>query len=395
MAHTVSLAGNGFITTPTAGTGATEIINRGGLTNWLNANTVISVYFRMDGAGSVTVELKASLPGSKTSTVKVTIDGKPFTVDLAGTATKNYPVGTVDIAAPGYVRVDLQGDVKNGRFFGRVSALDLTTTAALSYATNPTNYNFSRRGPSVHLNFNVPADTEYFYNEVTVPAGEDNIGSYFMVAGFDGGYSGMQVKSATERWMIFSVWDAKNGQKTTLESKGAGVVDNTFSGEGTGGHCHLVFNWIAGNTYKFITRVRPDAGTSDSLYSAWFFAPETNAWRYLATWRRPSTTTYQANVHCFLENFLADRGYFGRRALYNNQWALDINGIWSEIITARYTGDATATTKQRLDFAGGLENDQFYLRNGAFFSDFVSVNQEFTRTATGQQPTVDVGTLPM
>jgi hypothetical protein len=50
------------------------------------------------------------------------------------------------------------------------------------------------------------------------------------------------------------VWDADNGAKTTLVSKGAGVVDNSFGGEGTGGQSYLVYNWIAGNTYRFITR---------------------------------------------------------------------------------------------------------------------------------------------
>jgi hypothetical protein len=47
-----------------------------------------------------------------------------------------------------------------------------------------------------------------------------------------------------------------------------------------------------------------------------------------------------------------------------------------------------------MDYAGGVESGKFYLRNGAFFADYVALNQNFTRTATGVQPTVDVGTLP-
>jgi hypothetical protein len=60
----------------------------------------------------------------------------------------------------------------------------------------------------------------------------------------------------------------------------------------------------------------------------------------------------------------------------------------------RLTGDATVTNAQRMDYAGGLENGRFYLRNGGFFADYVPVNQNFTRPATGQQPTVDVNSLP-
>ncbi|EKM48721.1 uncharacterized protein PHACADRAFT_33771, partial [Phanerochaete carnosa HHB-10118-sp] len=120
----------------------------------------------------------------------------------------------------------------------------------------------------------------------------------------------------------------------------------------------------------------------------------TNAWRYIATWKRPSTTTYQSGVYSFLENFIDTRGYVGRHVQYGNQWARNTNGAWSEITTGRFTGDATANNAQRMDYAGGLENGHFYLRNCGFFSDFVPLNRDFTRLAAGTQPTVDVNTLP-
>lgn len=386
----VALAGNGFITTVPPGT--VEVINSNGLANWNNANTITSIYFRMASAGSVTVGLNAYLAGSNNSTVRVTVNGTAFTVQLAGTTPRTYPVGIISVTAPGYVKVDLQGVSKDGAFFGDVSGLSVTTASALNFANDAANYYWSRRGPSVHMNYTVPANSEYFYNEVTVPVGQDAVGSYFMAAGFDGGYSGIQVRE-NDRWILFSVWDADNGQKTTLVSKGAGVVDNSFSGEGTGGQSYLVFNWVAGNTYKFITRIRPD-GAGSTLYSAWFFAPELNTWRYLATWKRPATTAYQSGTHSFLENFIDTRGYVGRRVLYNNQWARNVNGTWSELTTGRFTGDATANNAQRMDYAGGIESGRFYLRNCGFFADYVPLNQTFNRPATGQQPTVNVNTLP-
>ncbi|KAJ8079057.1 hypothetical protein PM082_013344 [Marasmius tenuissimus] len=387
---TVALAGNAFLTTISAG--AAEVINDNGLANWNSSNTICSAYFRMTSAGSVTIGLNAYLAGSNKSTVKVTINGTAFTVQLAGTTAKTYNVGTVNVAAPGYVKVDIQGVTKDGGYFGDVSALSVTTSSALTYANDPVNYYWSRRGPSVHMSYTVPANSEYFYNEVTVPASQDVVGSYFMVAGFSGGYSGIQVKE-NERWVLFSVWDADNGRKTTLVSKGKGVVDNTFGGEGTGGQSYLVFNWVAGNTYKFITRIRPD-GSGSTLFSAWFFAPESGSWRYLATWKRPSTTTYQSGVHSFLENFIDTRGYTGRRVQYGNQWARNVNGTWSEVTAGHFTGDATATNAQRMDYAGGVENGRFYLRNGGFFADYVPLDQNFNRPATGSRPTVDVNTLP-
>jgi hypothetical protein len=89
--------------------GAVEVINSDGLANWNNANTITTAYFRMASAGSVTVGLNAYLAGSNNSSVKVTIHGTAFTVQLAGTTAKTYPVGTVNVTAPGYVKVEHAG----------------------------------------------------------------------------------------------------------------------------------------------------------------------------------------------------------------------------------------------------------------------------------------------
>ncbi|PPQ86405.1 hypothetical protein CVT25_003585 [Psilocybe cyanescens] len=362
-----SVAGNAFITTASAG--ASEVINDNGLANWNSASTITSAYFRMASAGSATIGLDAYLAGGNNSTVRITVNGTAFTVQLAGTAPKTYPVGTINVAAQGYVKVDLQGVTKDWRCVGLECDRGLC--------------NQLRQRPRKLL--------------LVIPrpiVGQDVVGSYFMVAGFDGGYSGIQVKE-NQRWVLFSVWDADNGQKTTLVNKGAEVVDNSMGvgGEATGGQVYLVFNWVAGNMYKFITRTRPD-GAGSTLYSAWFFAPESNTWRYLATWERPSTTAYQSGTYSFLENFIDTKGYTGRRVLFGNQWARNVNGTWSELTAARYTGDATASNAQRMDYAGGVDSRRFYLRNGGLFADYVSLNQNFTRAATGLKPTVDVGTLP-
>lgn len=387
----VALPGNAFVTA--AGAGATETITANGLANWTSASTVSSAWFRMAQAGSASIGLDASLAGGKSSTVRVTVNGTPFEVKLNRGPQKTYAVGTLSLPA-GYIRVDLQGVSKDGAYFGDVAGIKVTTASSLNYANDPANYYWSRRGPSVHLGYTVPANTEYFYSEVTVPAGQDAIGSYYMANGFNGGYFGIQVKSPAERWVLFSVWDADNGAKTSLVGKGAGVVDNSFGGEGTGGQAYLVYNWAAGNTYRFLTRVRPDgAGATD--FSAWFFAPELGTWRYIATWKRPSTTTYHAGVYSFIENFIDTKGYLGRQAEHGNQWARSTAGAWSEILGARFTGDATAVNGQRLDYAGGLRDGRFYLRNGGFFSNYVPLNQSFTRPATGSAPAVNVDTLPL
>jgi hypothetical protein len=387
---TVALAGNAFITSGNEG----AVINERGLAGWSNPAAVASTYFRVAEAGPVQVALDASLADGGNSTIRVKINGAPFDVKLAGKDRKTYAVGTVNVATAGYVKVDLQGLSRVKATFGEVSALKVTAGAALTYANDPANYYWSRRGPSVHMGYTVPANTEYFYNEMTIPVGQDAIGSYFMANGFGQGYMGIQVKSPSERWILFSVWDADNGAKTTLVSKGEGVIDNAFGGEGTGGQTYLSYNWAAGTTYRFITRARPD-GKGGSDYSAWFYAPETGKWRYIATWKRPAISTYLTGVHSFLENFIDTLGYTERRVQFGNQWARNASGTWSEVTAGRFTGDATATNAQRMDYAGGLENGKFYLHNGGFFADYVKTSQNFTRPATGQAPAVDVSALPM
>jgi hypothetical protein len=171
------------------------------------------------------------------------------------------------------------------------------------------------------------------------------------------------------------------------------VVDNTFGGEGTGGQSYLVFNWQAGNTYKFLTQGKPD-GAGNTVFSSWFFAPETGSWRFIASWKRPNTNTYLTGLYSFLENFNPEYGWQGRKAFYNNQWARNAAGVWTEILNTTFTADATAQNQQRKDYAGGVENGKFFLRNCGFFADFVNYNTGFSRPPTGQQPVVDLNNLP-
>ncbi len=391
--YTVPLGGNAFITH--AAPKATEQVVDAGLANWSDPSTVVSTYFYPRAAGALHVALVGSLNGATSSTVKVTIDGSAYRVTLGGSAQKTYDVGTVYLAHPGYVKVELQGVSKKGGYFGDIAAIQVSGSATASgvyYANDAANFYWSRRGPSVHLGYTVPANTAYFYNEVKVARGDDPVGSYFMANGFNSGYFGMQVNSAKERRMLFSVWDADNGAKTTLVRKGPDVVDNGFGGEGTGGQSYLVFDWKAGHTYKFITRAQPD-GAGNTQFSAWFYAPETKAWRFIATWQRPSTNSYLAGVYSFVENFDDSAGYVGRKGSYANQWARSSDGHWSEVTAARYDTDPTGENKQRMDFAGGVEDGHFFLRDGGFFSATV-FDQNVTRPATGVAPDVDVSKLP-
>ena len=58
------------------------------------------------------------------------------------------------------------------------------------------------------------------------------------------------------------------------------------------------------------------------------------------------------------------------------------------------TADNTARKGYRVDYDGGMKNNQFYLRNCGFFDDNAILNQKFTRPLKGKAPIIDFAKLP-
>ncbi|WP_276833346.1 DUF3472 domain-containing protein [Chryseobacterium cucumeris] len=404
LASEVPLAGNAFITE--SATGSTETITNSGLENWTSENTVVSTYFKVSNAGILSISLKANIPLGN-SNVKVTINGVSQNVSINSSSYQIYSVGDFNVS-PGYVKVDLQGLTKTGNYFGNVSHIIFDGPAALGnnvFCNDPNYYYWARRGPSCHLAYTVPTsnDVLYYYNEVKIPAGEDKIGSFFMVNGFQEGYFGIQVNSETERRVLFSVWspfptdDPNNipeDHKIKLNCKGTDVVTGEFGNEGAGGKSYLQFNWQPDVTYKFLLKGQPD-GTGKTDYSAWFFAPELGIWKLIASWKRPFTNTYLKSFYSFTENFYPDYGYLGRKAEYGNQWVQTLQGEWLPISQAKFTVDATYTANQRVDASGGTVNNTFFLRNGGFTNEVTPLNFYFNVATPTQAPDINVNDLPI
>lgn len=389
----IPLGGNAFVTQK--GKSSTPKITTQGLKNWSDSMSIISIFFRVERSGELHLGIRSeTVPGE--ATIKLSVGKEVFVVDLSKGVNKTDFAGSVSVANPGYVRVDLQGIKRTGTFFANISDLLIGGAASegsVIFANDPENFYWSRRGPSCHLNYSTPdEDKEYFYSELTVPKGEDKLGSYFMANGFGEGYMGIQVNSATERRILFSVWDPDNG-KTTLIKKGTGVHAGGFGGEGTGGQSYLVFNWKAGVTYKFLTRGQPD-NKGNTIYTSWFFDPDRDSWKLIASWKRPNTHTWLTRFHGFLENFIPNEGYQERKALWGNQWVRLANGNWVEVTECKFTIDATGRNKQRMDYAGGIENNRFFLRMGGFFNETVLPDTKFSKARSQKPPGINLNNLP-
>jgi hypothetical protein len=376
--------------------------------DWSSTAVVLRTYFRVEKAGKIDIGIRCRVTGGTTE-LQSTFNKQSKNIVLKNTTKSVVYIQSVDVPSPGYYYIDLKGVKKSEEVFAQIDAVMLGGSATSSgvNAVGEEYFYWGRRGPSVHLSYEVPAgasDILYFYNEITVPTGNDVIGSYFMANGFAEGYFGFQVNSATERRVLFSVWspyqtdnpnDIPADQRVLLLAKGSGVTTNDFGNEGSGGQSYLVYNWQAGNTYRFLLKGQP-AGNDKTNYTAYFYAPEAGVWKLIASWQRPKTNTYLKRPHSFLENFVTHTGPIVRKAYYNNQWIYDTNGKWHELTVAKFTADQTAMTKNRMDYAGGIADgtNGFYMKNCGFFSDFTQTGSLHTRVAKGTEPQIDFNTFP-
>ncbi|MBS1656337.1 MAG: DUF5077 domain-containing protein, partial [Bacteroidetes bacterium] len=192
---------------------ASEKVTDTGWENWKDESAVWSTYMSISKPGILKLAVSLQVPSGK-SQLKWTLNGISKIITVSGALEKEYTIGEWPISKPGYIKIDAQGINKTGPLFANVSSLAIegsVTGGKVSFVkNNDGNYFYwGRRGPSVHINYDLSAindDIEWFYNEITVPAGNDVVGSYFMADGFAEGYFGMQVNSPTERRVLFSVW---------------------------------------------------------------------------------------------------------------------------------------------------------------------------------------------
>ena len=350
-----------------------KIVSEEGIKNWESSETILRTYFKVQKAETFNVALKAKVNLGK-ATIKVSVNGVSKQIVISNTEFDEVFVGDFTIEHPGYYFVEFQGVQKEGATFGEISEVIIEgNTAQCNIKYIKEDFYYGRRGPSVHLNYEVPSeakDVQYFYNEMTIPQGNDVVGSYFMATGFAEGYFGIQVNSQTERRVLFSVWspfktdDPKSipdDKKIILLKKGNEVISNDFGGEGSGGQSIRVFNWKSDTTYKFLLKAKPSVNNSTD-YTAYFYAPEIGEWELMASFRRPMTSTYIKSPHSFLENFIPSTGDQTRMVKYSNQWLRDRNGKWHKVKNAKFTADATARKESRLDYMGGIENNDFFLK---------------------------------
>lgn len=403
LMQVIPLGGNAWVNAP-------DTITDEGLLNWKNPKSTPNVYFRVSVAQDIKVSLRLRVPQGE-SKIGIKAGENYIFKKVSNRAFDTIEMGTIHLKHAGHVKIELKGMSKTGAVYADISDLIIQTKqpdADIAYVKQGSSFHFGRRGPSVHLRFTVPDDkktkVKWFYNQIIVPKGRDVIGSYFMADGFGQGYFGMQVNSATERRVLFSVWSPFNTEdpksipdsmRIKLVKGGAGVHIGEFGNEGSGRQSYMHYPWEAGKAYGFLLKAEPDAAKNSTTFTAYFEDVAAGKWFLVASFNRPQKATYLTSLYSFVENFEPENGDKTRKALFTNQWIGDSDNTWQQLTGAVYTGDATAKANYRKDYAGGVEGDKFYLQNGGFFDGFIKLSTPFTRAAVSAKPVIDINNLPV
>jgi hypothetical protein len=306
-----------------------EMFQAGGVQNWTDAKQQLSYYFYARKAGdlSIGLNLKNGVTGGS---LQVAVAGQKFLVRVPASKTfKSVGAGTVHLADSGFYTITISALKKSGPGDRRYPIPFSLRSAGGQPAFQCEVQEKCRVGSP-----EVPArgfcKSNSFYNEITVPAGFDPVHTYYMACGFARGYFGIQVNSNTERRVIFSVWDAgkeaadrskvADSNKVQLLAKGADVFADGFGNEGTGGHSHWVYPWKTGQTYRFLVTALADSASQTTIYTGFFFVPEVQRWKLIASFRAPFDGKNLRSLYSFNENFDGSNGQLQRKALFSNQW---------------------------------------------------------------------------
>lgn len=367
--------------------------------NWKQAVKQIHFFVKIRKPGELRIQLqfanKWALP------VRVSVGATMLKALLpATTKFSTIKLGKVLIADTGFVQITLSVPKNTTKMQASIAGILLGGTAVehMHYNHKP-----RRNAASVHLKYPVAdsVKTVSFYNEITVPAGYDPIHTYYMACGFARGYFGIQVNSEKERRVIFSVWDAGNEaldrnkvgaeNRVVLLAKGDGVIANDFGNEGTGGHSHFVYPWKTQTTYKFLVTALTDSASQTTIYSGYFYLPEQEKWKLIASFSAPKDGKYLRNLYSFSENFVGINGQLERKALFGNQWIQNgANGQWQELTEARFSYDVTGKMGDRIDYGAGVApTGAFELWHGGFKNATANYGQSFVRPAQQNKPVID------
>lgn len=259
-------------------------------------------------------------------------------------------------------------DIKQSRFIGALLGITLSLTLS-AFAAEDAPPKPPRAARSVHLGYPGPEGV-LFHNEMVIE--KSTAGSYFMAAGWNTGYFGLQELADHRKVVIFSVWDPTKGndpKAVKLEEQveclyqAPDVRIRRFGGEGTGGQCMADYDWQLGQTNRFVVTAKIEG--EKTAYSGYLWQPAEQKWKQLVTFRTRSGGLPMHGMYSFVEDFRRDTQSVKevRRARFSGGWVQNAKGEWTSLAKARFTASsATWEAKDTID--AGRDGDWFYLMTG-------------------------------
>ncbi len=176
---TVPAGGNTYLlSVPLSSEQSRGGLQRNGSLSWPNPDAVFALYVHVDRAASLELAIEArNTDGSSKLNVSVLDTSKE--IDVSNKEFQQLSWGKLNVKESGYIQVQVKGIEKSGQSFGEIKGLVIKSSTpdvkVTSVATNEGNmFYWGRRGPSVHIRYSVPKDTdiEYAYSEIKVDSSQ-------------------------------------------------------------------------------------------------------------------------------------------------------------------------------------------------------------------------------
>lgn len=294
-----------------------------------------------------------------------------------------------------------------------------------------TYYTTNYGAPAVHLSYpNQNANNiEWSLGEVMIKPEACRPDMYYMVSGFSGGYSGIQVSGDFDlahpkgNTFLFSVWsDFKTEDSSQIPDdyqpwtdairQGDDMRDEGFGNEGSGVHANWYYKWNPNTIYKILIH-QENLGTvrrngkdypNCKAYTCWLYVPEEGGWNFFVRYVRPNDNRSSLGIpSSFVENPSGTHSSSKYRGYYRHWIRYKGGNEWVSLINGHFTTTGANEVHPRYDIGIGHENinDQngyggnfFYIFSGGFTVNTGKngLNDYLERSI--DTPNIDLTTLP-
>lgn len=251
------------------------------------------------------------------------------------------------------------------------------------------NENATRRSPYIYGWFTLPEDTRYTeymidFKAEHLPKGTYcSLGNWYMdysylekqyesvrVESSIHAYAGFQNTDKDEKVAIMSFWDVfckdYSGNETILRPTRTYPLETDgsedFTGEGTGTHCIVPYEWKAGKWYRMHLVSFPSQQTGNTVVEQWVCDLETGEYTILCGYDTGvPNSAFKGSIAVFLENYLPEyAGDIRSMEIKNARYLEEATGKWVALTDA-YVGSDSGLPNYEGSYDFGVSNGNLWM----------------------------------